>query len=182
MSNAVRASNPDGKTRGIAIIALGNRFRGDDGVAIEIAEGLGPLPPGCTLSKNPGDALALLDTWEDAALAIVLDAAMSGAPPGTIHHFGSGREAIPKNLGRCSSHGFGLAEAIALAEALGRLPSRLSIYAVEAGQFEPGAGLSAEISAAAGKVVRQVREELRQYGAACNKAGSARELPANDLR
>ncbi len=146
--------------KGIAIIALGNRFRGDDGVGVEIAKHLGQLPPGCTFTESPGDALALLDLWQDSALTIVLDAAVSGAPPGTIHHLETGQQATSKDLARCSSHGFGLAEAIALAKALGRTPGSLTIYAVEAGNLEPGADLSPEVAVAAKAVARKILSQI----------------------
>ncbi len=148
------------EAKGIAIIALGNRFRGDDGVGVEIAKHLEPLPSGCTFTESPGDALGLLDLWQDSALTIVLDAAVSGAPPGTIHHLGDGQQATPKDLARCSSHGFGLAEAMALAKALGHTPGSLSIYAVEAGNLEPGAGLSAEVAVAAKAVAQQILSQI----------------------
>ena len=52
-----------------------------------------------------------------------------------------------------STHGFGVQTAIALARALGRLPSGLVIYAIETGHFREGEGLSQTLDRAAQELV-----------------------------
>ncbi len=140
----------------VVVIALGSRFRGDDGVGSFVAGRL----DGCTIVEGRDDAMAIVSAWEGAALAVVVDAAVSGASPGTIHLLDVDEKPLPTDLARCSSHGLGLAEAVELGKVLGRLPARLVIYAVEAKTFEPGAALSREATAAARKIVRNVEAEI----------------------
>jgi hydrogenase maturation protease len=114
----------------------------------------------CAIIEGKDDAMALVSAWEDAALAVVIDAALSDAVPGTVRRMEAGTQALPKDLARCSSHGLGLAEAVELGKALGRLPRRLVILAVEAATFEQGAAMSPQVTAAADEVVRRVEAEL----------------------
>lgn len=146
---------------GVAIIALGNRFRGDDGVGPDIADRLRAAMPGVAIVEGIEDSMAIVNAWSGKALALVVDAAASGAPPGTLHRRDLGAAPLPKELGRCSSHGLGLAEAIELARVLDQLPERLVIYAVEAASFEPGAPLSPEVAEAAGNAATLIAVELK---------------------
>jgi len=153
------------------VIALGNRFRGDDGIGPLVAERLrkmGTHRPGggngeYIIVEGKDDAMALVGAWEDAALAIVVDAAVSGASPGTVHRMEAGAQALPKDLARCSSHGLGLAEAVELGKALGRLPGRLVIFAVEAATLEQGAAISPRVAAAADEVASSVAAEIASF-------------------
>lgn len=147
----------------VVVIALGSRFRGDDGVGPTVAERLNGRLAGCTIVEGRDDAMAIVSAWEGAALAVVVDAAVSGASPGTIHRSEVNAEPLPRDLARCSSHGLGLAEAVELGKVLGKLPGRLVIYAVEAKTFEPGAALSAEVTAAIGEVVLSVKAEVASF-------------------
>lgn len=109
--------------------------------------------------------MAILNAWEGADLAIVVDAAASGAPAGTVHRLDVDDAPLTRDLARCSSHGVGLAEAIELGKALGRLPTRLVVYAIEAKNFETGAPLSSEVAAAASDVVRRIEAEIMSSAA-----------------
>ncbi len=154
----------------VVIIALGNRFRGDDGIGPFVAERLKETATerlgGYMIVEGKDDAMALVSAWEGAALAVIIDAAVSGASPGTIRRLEAGVQAMPKDLSRCSSHGLGLAEAVELGKALGRLPRRLVIFAVEAATFEQGAGMSPQVTAAADAVVRNVEAEVASFESA----------------
>jgi hydrogenase maturation protease len=52
----------------------------------------------------------------------------------------------------------GLADAVHLAESLGKLPARLIVYGIEAEHFEPGEGLPLPVLAAAEQVAREILE------------------------
>jgi Ni,Fe-hydrogenase maturation factor len=58
-----------------------------------------------------------------------------------------------------SSHGFGVAEALALASALGQLPPRVDVLTIAAGQFTC-AGLSAPVRGAVPDAVSAIRRAL----------------------
>jgi hydrogenase maturation protease len=90
----------------------------------------------------------------------------SGAAPGTVHRFEVAERPLPAGLrSSTSTHAVGIGEAIELARALGRLPSRLVVYAVEGQCFEAGATLSGAVAAAVDRVAEVVLDEARQLAA-----------------
>jgi hydrogenase maturation protease len=117
-----------------------------------------PLDAG--IIEHSGEATALLAHMEGAEQAFLIDACMSGAPPGTIHRFDVSSAAMPSLAPGFSTHGFGLTQALELARALGRLPRQTIVYAIEAASFAAGAPLSPEVAAAVAEVVRRLRAEI----------------------
>ena len=119
----------------IRIIGIGSPF-GEDVIGIRVAEALaaGKLPKRfaqldtriCTADR-PGPGL--LELMADTDHVILVDAMISGERPGTGHWLAP--EQIPEGSAGSSSHGFGLAQALALGRSLGRLPARVEIYAIE---------------------------------------------------
>lgn len=143
------------------VIALGNPDRGDDGAGPALLARLRAAPPvGAALVDAGGDPLALLDLWSGRPWAVVLDVAVSGAPAGTAHRIEAGAGALPKDLGRCSTHGFGIGEAVELARSLGRMPGRLIVHALEGARFDRGAGLSPAVRAALPAAEAALRREI----------------------
>jgi hydrogenase maturation protease len=147
----------------VVVIALGARHRGDDAVGPQVAAALRDGHPPCHIVEGCDDTLALLNAWDTAALAIVVDAAVSGAVPGTIHRLDGGTAPQVKDLSRCSSHGLGLAEAMQLGRVLDRLPARLIVFAIEAKSFELGTGLSQEVAATVPVLVHEIARELDAF-------------------
>jgi hydrogenase maturation protease len=123
------------------IIGVGHPDRGDDAAGLAAARRLGGI-------EMSGEPLDLIAAWEGAGEVVLIDAVVTGAPPGTIHRWDALSTPLARGTLRFSTHAFGVPEAIELARALGRLPRRLSIWGIEAAQFEPGAGLSPEVAAA----------------------------------
>jgi hydrogenase maturation protease len=145
----VRDPLPDARRRAL-VIGLGNAARGDDAAGLIAARRLGGV-------EHEGDALALLDVWDETASAVVIDAVASGAEPGTIHCFDAGAGPLPARLrSSTSTHAIGLGEAIELARALGRLPTRLIVFGIEGERFEAGAALTPAVAEAVDALVRQV--------------------------
>ena len=163
MSRAVENSAAISGIEKIIIIALGNRFRGDDGVGPVVADKLRSRLPGCAIVEGREDSMAIVNAWEDAELAVIIDAAFSSASPGSIHRLEVGDQPLSKDIARCSSHGLGLAEAVELGKVLKRLPARLVIYAAEASSFEVGTALSPQVSAAATQLALQVETEIVSF-------------------
>jgi hydrogenase maturation protease len=142
------------------IIGIGNEYRGDDAVGLIVARRLrGRLADSVTVLEQSGDGAALMGGWQGAKTVIVIDAMASGAEPGTIHRFDANTWPIPKGAIRCSTHAFGVAEAIELSRALTRLPQSLVVYGIEGKNFAAGVGLSPEVEKAACEAVRQVFAE-----------------------
>jgi hydrogenase maturation protease len=147
--------------RHVLVIGLGNPDRGDDGVGVRVAETLeGTLPNGVTLKSRRGDMLALLEDWRGYDEVICVDAAAPMGNPGHIHRIEPHADALPITLGLASSHGIGLAEALALSRALGTAPERLIVFAIEGVLFETGAPLSPEVAAAVAGVAALVHAEV----------------------
>jgi hydrogenase maturation protease len=145
------------------VIGVGNEYRHDDGAGAEVVKRLRRRHlPGVTLALADGEPSRLVDLWHRADLAVVVDAVRTESlAPGTIH-----RLAITEapQLGRptASSHGLGLGEAIDLGLALGRLPHRLVVYAIEGADFSMGPGLSPPVRSRIGEVEHLVLDELAQ--------------------
>lgn len=144
----------------IVVIPLGNRSMGDDGVGPAVLDLLAADEGTAFAVREPRDAMGMVACWEGASTTIVVDAAQSGAKPGTIHRIEHADGVVPKDAGRMSSHGMGLAEALALSEALGRTPPRLVVYAVEAASFEPETPLTPAVAASVPAVAAQIRAEI----------------------
>lgn len=147
------------------VIGVGNAYRGDDGAGLAVAEGArGLLPADVDVVECEQEPTRLLDAWESATVAVVVDAVVSGAPAGTVHRFDASDSPLPARFFRSSTHAFGVGDAVELARTLGRLPSRVVVYGVEGADFDAGAPLSAPVLAAVDDVVRRLEEELCTNG------------------
>jgi hydrogenase maturation protease len=67
------------------VIGLGNASRRDDGAGLLVAQAVRARGvAGVDVRLNAADTAALLEAWEGARLAVVVDAVSSGAAPGTV--------------------------------------------------------------------------------------------------
>ncbi len=143
------------------LLAVGNELRGDDAAGLRVAERLGhDSPRSYRIAIAPAAIDRLLEIWEGRPLVVVVDAVRSGRAPGSIVRLEVGRDPWPPGLGTTSTHGLSLTEAVALGQALGRLPRRLVIYGIEGSTFGVGEELSAEVAAALPELERAVAKEL----------------------
>jgi hydrogenase maturation protease len=149
-------------TPSIVIVGAGNAYRRDDGAGLAAASRLRTrLSADIRVLVKEGDLTSLLDDWQGADTVFVIDAMSSTSAPGTILRHDAHERPLPARFSRSSTHSFGLAEAIELARALGRLPSRLVVFGIEGRDFTAGDGLSGEVDGAVDEVVRRVAEEAR---------------------
>jgi hydrogenase maturation protease len=145
------------KTRSIVVIGVGNEYRHDDAVGIMVARRLREEPFGSVrVIESDGEPTALMEAWEGADVAIICDAISSTAGPGTVYHFEVSQQPIPHSMFNCSTHGFGVAETIELARALGKMPPRLIVYGIEGTNFSEGSGLTGMVEEAVAYVVRSI--------------------------
>ena len=147
------------------VIGVGNEYRRDDGfgpaVVARLAElrAADPRLASVELRASDGEPTRLLDLWTGTDVAVVVDAVRDGAD-----HGGHRYELLLDELadladdGAASSHGVSLGSTVELGRALGRLPRRLVVLAVGAGEFGFGVGLSPQVAAAVDPVVARVRE------------------------
>ncbi|MCX4672995.1 hydrogenase maturation protease [Streptomyces sp. NBC_01381] len=151
----------------IAVIAVGDRSRHDDGVGWAVLSRLReraavrPLPPGTALSECDLDPGRLIRLWEDAGLAVVLESAHARpSRPGRIYRLELGAAELWRP-GVMSPHGLG--EAVELARELGRLPGHLVAYAVDSADISLGQGLSEPVAAMVEPLAERVEEEIVRH-------------------
>lgn len=145
------------------IVAAGNAFYGDDGVGAAVLEAIreDDLFPGAELIDIQTDALALLDHFESGAYHVIVDAAQMGLEPGEVAAFRPDEVRLRIRQDNLSVHGFGLAEAFALAEQTGRMPEDVLIVGVEPARIEINTGLSDAVAAAVPRVLAIIQAEVR---------------------
>ncbi|MFC0432054.1 hydrogenase maturation protease [Kutzneria buriramensis] len=137
------------------VIGVGNPYRRDDAVGLAVAEAAAGR--GINAVQSDGEPAGLLLAWEGTDLAVIVDAVVcEPATPGRIHR----TPALPSAHGGTSSHGLGIPDAVALATALGRMPRRLIVYAVEAADVSLGVGLSTPVARAVPWLVDRVLADL----------------------
>ena len=136
------------------IVGCGNTDRGDDGAGLLVARRLREL--GVDARENRGDLVGLLDTWEGAEQAIIVDTVVTGASPGEILIWDARSRPLPRTAFRSSTHAFGVAEAVEMGRLLDRLPARLSIYGIEGRDFERGTGPSPAVARAIEEVAQRI--------------------------
>jgi hydrogenase maturation protease len=145
------------------VIGIGNPLRGDDAAGVAVAERLRPrVPEGVEVVACSQEPSRLIEAWEGADSVVLVDSISSGEPPGTVHRFDAGEEALPARSFRASTHAIGIADTIELARALGRLPRRVRVYGIEAGRYGTGASLTPAVESAVAFLVREVLTDLEE--------------------
>lgn len=153
------------RRKGILVAGIGNPDRGDDAIGLLVAERLAHrLPPGVPLLTRSGDLLGLIDDWADYKALVCIDAAAPMGAPGRIHRIDAAAGELPTGLSPASSHAFGLAEAIALARALGAMPGQAVVYAIEGARFDAGAPMTPAVAEAAAEAAERIVHEVGRLG------------------
>lgn len=145
------------------ILGLGNPLRGDDGVGPRVvAELLRRGLPNGVEAVDGGtvglDLLHLLEGWERA---IIVDAALLGRNPGEYIRFTPEEAHLVGSLVSLSSHTAGLADALALARALGQRLPDIVIYGVQPERMDWEEGLSPAVEAALPRLVEEILKQFR---------------------
>jgi hydrogenase maturation protease len=148
-------------TTGAVVIGIGNPFRNDDGIGPAVAAQIEEQRlPGVRVVMSDGEPAGLLEAWSGADLAVVVDAIHRvPASPGRLHRLTASQ--LETGGTAASSHGFGMPDALRLGGALGQLPRRMVILAVEAADTGAGSGLSQPVAAALPEVVAAIMTELK---------------------
>ena len=149
----------------LKVIGVGNEWRGDDAAGLLVARRLqaGRLPQ-VSIAECRGTVTAVREAWKDAAGVIVVDAVFSGGRPGSIYRFDAHDAEVPVQLPRTlSSHGLGVAEALALGQLFQELPPFLIIYGIEGQNFGPGQEVSQEVEAAIPEAARLIQREIETW-------------------
>jgi hydrogenase maturation protease len=142
------------------LIGVGNPYAGDDGAGRAVARRL-LARNDCALEvcECSGEAASLMNAWTGFDDVVLVDACRGAGPAGSVHRIGPDDVERVAKLQHASTHSLGVAAAIGLARALGTLPSRLVIYAIEAGHAREGEGLSPEVDRGVHEVVALVMQD-----------------------
>lgn len=145
------------------VVGVGHGDRGDDAAgpltARLLARAWGDrLPPHVAVRAWRGDPLGLIDAWSGVERLVLVDAVVSGAAPGTCRRYAV--DARFATGAGASSHGVGLADALALARALGRLPPAVEVWGIEAAEFEAGTPPSGAVASAAAALAARLAATL----------------------
>jgi hydrogenase maturation protease len=144
----------------LLILGVGNSMRQDDGIGPKIVNLIQEKQLSAVDVINGGiDGLSLLDVIVYYERAIIIDAIDMQADPGTIKVFAPEQAKIIIKSDALSTHGFGLAEVIKLAEELG-IEAKLTIVGVQPQTVGFGEWIS---SVVANKIPELVDIVLRLY-------------------
>lgn len=147
----------EGESR-VWVVGLGTPF-GDDQVGWEVVARLRDSLPERVRADGISNPLALAEVPLGCRLLIVIDAGRGAGPPGSLHRF-TWPDARLTATRSVSSHGIGLTAALELVTALGRLPPRVVVFAIEGHSTDPGTGLSQVVETAIPEAVARVLAEI----------------------
>jgi hydrogenase maturation protease len=145
---------------GLRIIGCGTFDRGDDAAGLLVARRLQAL--GVEAVEQSGESASLMDCWSGFEHVVLVDATAPGGRPGHTSVWNAHAGKLPKDVLACSTHAFGVREAVELARAMNRLPENFFIYCIEGKQFSVGSPLSPEVEHAVGSVAQQLLELTHQ--------------------
>jgi hydrogenase maturation protease len=146
----------------LRIIGCGNSDRGDDAAGLLVARRLRAL--GVDTLEHTGESASLMECWSGFEHVILVDATAPSGRPGHTLIWKAHADKLPRDVFPCSTHAFGVREAVELARAMSRLPQTLLIYGIEGKRFSFGALLSPEVERAVGSVAQQLLEVTRMMG------------------
>lgn len=154
------------------VIGVGNRDRGDDAAGPMVAEQVerAGLGRSVTTLVMEGDLSDLSLRWSSAEAVIIIDAAVTGAPAGTIHRW-SGLP--PTDQQPLSSHGISLRDALELGRLLGRTARSIDIIGIEGQAFDLFSRPTTDVARSVEVVADGLVDGLRQRDA----AGAERHRP-----
>jgi hydrogenase maturation protease len=124
----------------LLIVGLGSPH-GDDRIGWAVIDRLGARPPGAAAARKVRGGAELLELLDGQSGVILVDASAPTGRAGTLRRIEWPSPSLGEG-GLVSSHGLGLVGALRMAEAIGRLPRRVVIFAVEAQDTGPGRPMS----------------------------------------
>lgn len=142
------------------VVGFGNSLMGDDGVGAAVITELDQIgePPGLRLSTL-ADVLHLSSAWRSEARVWMVDAALCGAAPGTVHRLGH-EEVLGHGQRHATVHHLSLAEGLhwIMHGCPAMAGVRFRLWGVEPESVEPVEALSPVVARAAGTVAREIAD------------------------
>lgn len=148
----------------ILIIGIGNEYRGDDAAGLIVARELKRKSlPNVEITEASGEGSRLMEMWGGRDTVILIDAC-TGSDNAPYVRIEANQGFPAAGSLRCSSHAFGVYEAIEMSRVLDSLPKRLIVYAISGYRFEQGAGLSPEVAESIKEVVMDIEKFINNIG------------------
>lgn len=134
------------ENKDILIIGIGNEFRGDDAVGIEVVNSLQVHHPDLAEYRiEQNDLSRLVDIWGGRDV-ILIDAVFSEREyAGKIHMLSSIPLLMANRESNYSSHGLALSDALKMSKVLNELPSSLLFLGVEGNDWKFGIRMSEKV-------------------------------------
>jgi len=155
----------------LLIIGCGNFDRGDDAAGLLVARrlhALGVDTLGVEIIEHTGETFSLMNCWTGFERVILVDATAPTGTPGQVQVWNAHADKLLEDTFPCSTHAFGVREAVELARAMNHLPPILLIYGIEGKRFFLGAPPSPEVECAVVSVADQlamlVSHDLKDLG------------------
>jgi hydrogenase maturation protease len=142
------------------IAGVGNHYRGDDGIGIEIIKILREEEnPNIVLFDGGTDGLSLFDQLSLYERAIIIDAVFMGEAPGTIKLFTPSEAKLHIQSDALSTHGFGLAEVLKLAEEFA-IKTEIKIIGIQPESVDFGAVLSEVVKSKIPQILSLIKASM----------------------
>lgn len=151
----------------VMVIGCGNLLRGDDGVGPILVRHLAEqgVPAHVRLADGGTAGMDVAFAMRGMRKVVIVDAAITGAEPGTMYRVPGERfEELPP-LGQIQLHSFKWDHAIAFARWALKddFPSDVEVWLIEAEQLDPGADLSPRVRVAMEAIGAQIISELEEF-------------------
>lgn len=150
----------------IVVLGLGNLLRSDEGLGVRAVERMQErytLPAHVQLVDGGTLGLDLLCFLEEAERVLILDAALTDGPPGTLLRV-TGDE-VPAFLGlHTSPHEIALPDLLAITQLRGTTPGELVVLGMQPETIVLGWGLSEAVEAHMDALVEAAVSELERWG------------------
>ncbi len=136
--------------RCLTLIAIGNRSMGDDGIGLLVVESIKKQLPDdidVQIWENMDALSVTAELLEIQTAIVIVDCADMGLNAGESKWFKQSECVLSQHLNLISTHGFGFAEALALAETLG-FKQKLFFFAIQPSDISFDSAFNNEISEA----------------------------------
>lgn len=144
----------------IAIVGIGNPYRGDDAAGWAVIDGLKEKAGSAIkLVKQQGDIAELIDIFAHYQSVYVVDACSSSELAGTWQRIDAHKQPIMEDAPQTSTHGFSLSQAVSLAKILDQLPNKLILYAIKGTHYSISDELSPPVAESVNSVIQAILNE-----------------------
>ena len=166
----------------LLVLGLGNVLCGDDGLGVAAVARLGErfeIAPEVRVADGGTLGLALLGLFDGVEDALLVDAILADAPPGSLVRL-EGEAVAPAARERLSVHQVGVSDLLDALRLLGSLPRRLALVGLVPERIELGMQRSDAVNRGLPTLVEALAREIRERGHAVaprRRGGATLEAP-----